>query len=143
VRTVDLGHGRLDERVLTSSSLLAEYQDWPYLAQAFQVVRFSQRPHRCSRDVRYGITSVPATHLCASRLLARVRGHWQIENGLHYRRDVSLDEDASLARMGQAPHVLATLNNFICGLTAQAGVSNLAALQRAMAAAVDRWLFTH
>jgi hypothetical protein len=43
---------------------------------------------------------------------------------------------------GQAPHVLATLNNFICGLTAQAGVTNLAALQRAMAAAVDRWLFT-
>jgi predicted transposase YbfD/YdcC len=142
VRTVDVGHGRLDERVLTSSSMLAEYQGWPYLAQAFQVVRFSQRSHRCSRDVRYGITSVPATQLCASRLLARVRGHWQIENGLHYRRDVSLDEDASLARMGQAPHVLATLNNFICGLTAQAGVSNLAALQRAMAAAVDRWLFT-
>lgn len=142
VRTVDLGHGRLDERVLTSSSLLADYQDWPYLAQAFQVMRLSQRAHRCSREVRYGITSVPAAQLCASSLLARVRGHWQIENGLHYRRDVSLDEDASLVRMGQAPHVLATLNNFICGLTAQAGVSNLAALQRAMAAAVDRWLFT-
>ena len=45
--------------------------------------------------------------------------------------------------MGQAPHVLATLNNFICGLTAQAGVTNIAALQRAMAAAVDRWLFIH
>jgi len=41
VRTVDKAHGRLDERVLTSSSLLAEYQGWPYLAQAFQVVRTS------------------------------------------------------------------------------------------------------
>ena len=61
VRTVDLGHGRLDERVLTSSSMLAEYQGWPYLAQAFQVVRISQRPHRRSREVRYGITSAPAT----------------------------------------------------------------------------------
>jgi predicted transposase YbfD/YdcC len=80
--------------------------------------------------------------MSASQLLGRVRGYWQIENGLHYRRDVSLDEDASLAQMGQAPHVLATVNNFICGLTAQAGVSNLAALQRAMAAAVDRWLFS-
>src|SRR5215216_6112829 len=143
VRTVDLGHGRLDERVLTSSSMLAEYQGWPYLAQAFQVVRMSQRPHRRSREVRYGITSAPARCLSAAALLARVRGHWQIENGLHYRRDVSLDEDASLARMGQAPHVLATLNNFICGVIAQAGVTNLAALQRAMAAAVDRWLFIH
>lgn len=142
VRTVDLGHGRLDERVLTSSSMLAEYQGWPYLAQAFQVVRLSQRPHRCSREVRYGITSAPASCLRATELLARVRGHWQIENGLHYRRDVSLKEDASLARKGQAPHVLATLNNYICGISAQAGVTNLAALQRAMAAAVDRWLFS-
>jgi predicted transposase YbfD/YdcC len=96
VRSVDKGHGRLEERVLRSSSLLAEYQGWPYLA---------------------------------------------IENGLHYRRDVTLKEDASLARMGQAPHVLATLNNFICGLTAQAGITNLAACQRSMAATFDRWLF--
>jgi hypothetical protein len=43
--------------------------------------------------------------------------------------------------MGQAPHVLATLNNVICGLTAQAGITNLAACQRAMAATFDRWLF--
>lgn len=143
VRSVDLGHGRLEERTLTSSSLLAEYQGWPYLAQAFQVIRISQRPHRRSREVRYGVTSAPRSAVSASRLLASVRGHWQIENGLHYRRDVSLDEDASLARMGQAPHVLATLNNLVCGLTAQAGVDNLAALQRAMAAAVDRWLFSH
>lgn len=143
VRSVDLGHGRLDERTLTSSSLLAEYQGWPYLAQAFQLIRISQRPHRRSREVRYGITSAPATIVSARRLLASVRGHWQIENGLHYRRDVSLDEDASLARVGQAPQVLATLNNLVCGLTAQAGLGNLVALQRAMAAAVDRWLFTH
>lgn len=142
VRSVDLGHGRLDERTLTSSSMLAEYQGWPYLAQAFQVIRISQQPHRRTREVRYGITSAPASAASASRLLASVRGHWQIENGLHYRRDVSLDEDASLVRLGQAPQVLATLNNLVCGLTAQAGVDNLAALQRAMAAAVDRWLFT-
>jgi len=113
VRTVDLGHGRLDERTLTSSSLLAEYQGWPYLAQAFQVVPISQRRRRRSREVRYGITSAPASAATASRLLESVRGHWQIENGLHYRRDVSLDEDASLARKGQAPQVLATLNNVI------------------------------
>lgn len=142
VQSVDLGHGRLEERRLTSSSLLAEYQGWPYLAQAFQVSRLSQWPNRCTREVRYGITSAPATAASASRLLASVPGHWKIENGLHYRRDVSLDEDACLARKGQAPHVLATLNNLVCGLTARAGVDNLAALQRAMAAAVDRWLFS-
>ena len=143
VRTVEKGHGRLDERVLTISSLLAEYQPWPYLAQAFEVVRTSYCGRRCTRDVRYGITSAPAGTLGAAQVVSSVRGHWQIENGLHYRRDVTLDEDASLARRGQAPQVLATLNNLVCGLAALRGVSNLAALQRAMAAAVDRWLFTH
>lgn len=78
----------------------------------------------------------------AVALLAVVRGHWQIENRLHYRRDVALHEDASLVRMGQAPQVLATLSNLVCGMTARAGVSNLAALQRSLAAAVDRRLFT-
>jgi predicted transposase YbfD/YdcC len=141
VRTVDKGHGRLEERVLTSSSLLAEYQGWPYLAQAFEVVRTSYQRRGCSREVRYGITSAPARSASAARVLAGVRGHWRIENGLHYRRDVTLKEDASLARIGEAPHILATLNNFICGLTAQAGISNLAACQRSMAATFDRWLF--
>jgi predicted transposase YbfD/YdcC len=141
VRTVEKAHGRLDERALTISSLLAEYHPWPYLAQAFQVVRISQRGRRRTREVRYGITSAPATVASAAQVLTWVRGHWQIENGLHYRRDVTLAEDASLARMGQAPQVLATLNNFVCSVTAQAGVSNLAAMQRAMAATFDRWLF--
>ncbi len=142
VRTLELGHGRLDERTLTTSSLLNDYQGWPYLAQAFQVERTSTRGRRTSRERRYGVTSVPADVLNASGVLRAVRGHWQIENGLHYRRDVTLDEDASLARVGQAPHVLATLNNFICGLATHAGVTNLAATQRALAATVDRWLFS-
>lgn len=141
VQRVDKAHGRLEERVLTSSSLLADYQDWPYLAQAFQVVRTSYRRRGCSREVRYGITSAPARSANAARVLAGVRGHWRIENGLHYRRDVTLKEDASLARLGQAPQVLATLNNFICGLTGRAGIINLAACQRSMAATFDRWLF--
>ena len=142
VRTVELAHGRIDERVVTTSSLLADYQGWPYLAQAFQVIRTTTRRRKRTKEVRYGITSAPTTALPASRLAQCVRAHWQIENGLHYRRDVTLREDASLVRMGHAPHVLATLNNFVCGLTASAGITNLAALQRAMAATIDRWLFS-
>jgi predicted transposase YbfD/YdcC len=141
VRTVEKAHGRLDERTLTISSLLMGYQPWPYLAQAFQVVRISRRGRRRTREVRYGITSVPTTVATATQVLSWVRGHWQIENGLHYRRDVTLAEDASLVRRGQAPQVLATLNNFVCSVTAQAGVANLAAVQRSMAATFDRWLF--
>jgi predicted transposase YbfD/YdcC len=143
VEQVCKGHGRREVRRLTVSSLLAGYSDWPYLAQAFQVVRIVYAGRNVSREERYGITSAPARVLPPLHLLARVRGHWGIENGLHYRRDVTLGEDASQVRMGQAPHVLATLNNTICGLLARAHVPNLAALQRSLAAAVDRLLFRH
>jgi predicted transposase YbfD/YdcC len=141
VRTVEKGHGRLDERILTVSSLLADYHPWPYLAQAFQVIRINHAGRRRRREVRYGITSVPAEVLDAAALLAVVRGHWQIENGLQYRRDVTLGEDASLVRRGHAPAVLAMLNTLVCTLVAHAGLPNLAAVQRAMAACVDRYLF--
>ena len=63
-------------------------------------------------------------------MLAIARAHWVIENGLHYRRDVSLHEDASLLRRGQGPQVLAALNNAVIGLIRQHGERNLAAVQR-------------
>lgn len=135
------GHGRREYRRLTVSSELAGYSDWPYLAQAFEIVRITQKGRDISREERYGITSGPASQLSARRLMGVVRGHWGIENGLHYRRDVTLHEDDSQVRMGQAPQVLAGLNNAVCGLLAQAGLNNLAAFQRSMAAAIDRLLF--
>ena len=121
--------------------MLADDQGWPYPAQAFRIVRTSDTGRRCTRDVRHGITSASSAVCTAPDLLNAVRGHWQIEHGVHDRRDVTLGEDASLARMGQAPRVLATLNTMVCSLTARAGATNLAALQRSLAAAVDRWLF--
>lgn len=135
------GHGRREYRRLTVSSLLADYSDWPYLQQAFHVVRIVWKGREVSREERYGMTSAPANLLPACRLLTVVRRHWQIENGLRYRRDVTLQEDASQVRMGQAPQVLAGLNNAVCGILARAGLSNLAAFQRSMAAAIDRLLF--
>jgi predicted transposase YbfD/YdcC len=134
-------HGRQEYRRLTVSSLLADYSDWPYLRQAFQIVRITRQGRMISRDERYGITSAPATVLPAAQLAATVRAHWQIENGLHYRRDVSLHEDASHVRMGQAPQILACLNNAVCSLAKRAGQANLPAMQRALATATDRLLF--
>ena len=40
-----------------------------------------------------------------------MQGHWGIENRLHWVRDVTLDEDRSQVRTGQAPRVMATLRN--------------------------------
>ena len=139
-RTVEKGHGRLEERRLVASSLLAEYHDWPYLAQVVRVERTRTTKLKVEHEVVYGITSLPPAVADARRLLAIGRAHWGIENGLHYRRDVTLQEDACQVRRGQAPQVLAALNNLVCSLCGRWGVGNLAELQRAVARRVDQWL---
>ena len=138
--TIEKGHGRLEQRVLTASSMLVEYQDWPYLAQVVKVERTRTTKLKETHEVAYGITSLPASDADAARLLTLGRGHWRIENGLHYRRDVTLQEDASQVRRGHAPQVLAALNNLVCGLCGRAGIGNLAAMQRICARRIDQWL---
>jgi hypothetical protein len=90
--------------------------------------------------LNYGVTSLPAEVANAVRLLALGRGHWQIENGLHYRRDVTLGEDRGQTRRGQAPEVLAALNNLVCAIGAPQVGANLAAFQRRVNWQLDQWL---
>jgi predicted transposase YbfD/YdcC len=140
VRQVQLGHGRLEERIITVSGMLKEYVDWPYVEQVFRLERRVSGAGKSKGEVRYGITSLPASVADAERLLSLARGEWGIENGLHYRRDVTLEEDACQVRRGQAPEVLAALNNVVIGLVLQTGERNLAAAQRAFGYAFDRLL---
>jgi hypothetical protein len=53
--TIEQGHGRLEQRVLTASSLLADYQDWPYLAQIVKVKRTRTTKLKATHEVAYGI----------------------------------------------------------------------------------------
>jgi len=74
-QTVEKGHGRLEKRRITVSSLLADYSQWPQAAQVFQLE--SQRTDalgRTQQEVRYGITSLPAEFADPHRLLSLVRG---------------------------------------------------------------------
>jgi predicted transposase YbfD/YdcC len=70
--------------------------DWPDLGQAFKLERqvFECRTQAERSQTVYGITSLPPTEATPARLLELTRGHWSIENGLHYRRDVTFHEDA-------------------------------------------------
>ena len=88
---------------------------------------------RSETQIRYGVTSFPAHVADAKRLLELTRGHWRIENGLHYRRDVTLREDASQLCMGHAPQMVATLNNIVVGLFACHGQVNVASARREFA----------
>jgi hypothetical protein len=139
-RTGTTGHGRIEVRELTASSMLEAYVDWPCLAQAVKVERTRISKLKSEHQVSYAISSLPAKVADAPRLLAISRAHWRIEHGLQYRRDVTLHEDALHVRVGHAPHVWAALNNLVCGLCARATVSNLAHFQRCVARPLDRWL---
>ena len=139
--TVNKGHGRLEKRTITVSRRLSGYSDFPYLAQVFRVESWAQLTGGRSRhEIRYGLTSLPAAVASPERLLALVRGQWAIENGLHYRRDMTLREDHSQLRLGHAPHMLAILNNTVVGLVARQGSTNLAEARREFAYQLERAL---
>jgi len=79
-QTVEKGHGRLEKRTITVSSLLVDYSPWPAVAQVFKLE--SQRTDSLGysqNEVRYSITSLPAQLADPNRLLQLSRGHWGIE----------------------------------------------------------------
>jgi len=117
---------------------LVGYTTWPAAQQVFQLTRRTLIADGSWREsVAYGITSLPRTVADAERLLALVRGHWGIENGLFYRRDVTLGEDRSLLRRGHGPAVLATLNDLTVGLLLREGHTNVARGRRIYTAFPD------
>lgn len=132
-RTVDKGHGRLEIREVVASTELNEFLGghWAGVAQVFRVTRTVFEKGQMRREVVYGITSLSPTRASAARLLTLVRAHWKIENRLHWRRDVTLREDHSQVRKGQAPRILALLNSFLLALLDLIGVTNVPKQMRA------------
>jgi hypothetical protein len=115
---VNKSHGRLETRTLTVSSQLKDFLDWPYLEQVFKLERrfVSTRTGEVHQQVVYGITSLSRDQITPQHLLAMIRSYWGIENGLHYRRDVSLHEDHTRMTKPNVARVMACLNNLILGL---------------------------
>jgi len=115
---ISKGHGRLEKRTLTCSSLLKGYSNFPHLEQVFKLETqvTSLTTGEVTTHVRYGVTSLSAERASPQELLTLVRQHWGIESGLHYRRDVTMGEDRIHARTGHAAHVHAILNNALIGL---------------------------
>ncbi len=129
-RTVEKGHGRLEERVIRVTSELAGYSSWPYLAQVFEYTRTWTTKGVSKQEVSYGITSLPAEVSEAADLAALKRGHWQVENGLHYVKDVTLREDASQTYVGNGADVFAMLRNIVVSLIRRDGHRDIAAQLR-------------
>jgi len=117
-QTINKGHGRIDERKITVSSQLNDFLDWPFLKQVFKLERrvTNIKTGQVKKRVVYGFTSLAREKATPDELLTFIRSYWGIENGLHYRRDVSLLEDRTRMTNKNAGHVLACINNLVLGL---------------------------
>jgi predicted transposase YbfD/YdcC len=113
---VDKGHGRVEKRTIRLTTVLTKTQLFKGLKQGFELTRERTEKGKTTVEVVYGITSLSRERADAETLLGLARGHWGIENGLHYRRDVTMGEDQSRVRKGSAPEAMAGLRNSVIGL---------------------------
>lgn len=135
-QTQSQGHGRLERRTLEASTWLNTYLDWPGVHQVLRrtCYRRLRKSGQVSRAVTYGITSLSPERASVSQLEQIWRGHWLIENSVHYVRDETWGEDRCQAHVGATAQVLAALRNGILNALRQRGCKNIAAALRHFAA---------
>jgi predicted transposase YbfD/YdcC len=141
-RSLDKGHGRIDEREILTSFRIAAEIEFPHLEQVFRIKRKSEavKTGKRSEQTIYGITSLAVEEFGAKELLDLTRKHWHIENGLHYRRDVTFKEDKVRKKSINSGQIMATLNNLAIGVLRKTGWENLAKARRFYNAQIEKAL---
>jgi len=134
--TVQRAHGRIDRHRIWTVPVPSQVT-FPHARTYIIVERESSTLDdvRTSIETRYYVTDLTAMQASPKHLLRLVRDHWSIENGLHWVRDVTFDDDRSQVRTGTLPRVLATLRNLAISAirhAAHRGV-NIAAAARQLA----------
>jgi predicted transposase YbfD/YdcC len=139
---INKGHGRLEVRTLTTSSQLNDFLDWPFLQQVFKLERFItiSKTGKLRHEIVYGVTSLSVEQASPSQLLQMLRSYWQIENSLHYPRDVTLHEDQTRFKKHSAAHNMAIINNLVLALIAKSDFLFVPSARRYFAAHPDHAL---
>ncbi len=124
---------REEVRLVRCSAAVVGYTDWPNLGYACTIQRVVTRAGKTTYQQHYAVTSRTPQRITAAGVQSVWRGHWGIENRLHYVRDVTLGEDASRMRKGNEPQALAAIRNTVISTLRRAGHSNIAAALRTYA----------
>jgi len=114
--TVEKDHGRMETRRYYQSDRLdwfADKQKWEGLASVGMVESIRQVEGKTTLERRYYLSSL---NLDVETFARAVRGHWGVENKLHWVMDVCFNEDQSRARQGYAAENLATLRRLALNL---------------------------
>jgi len=141
--TGERGHGRWERRTIQVMDAPAHVRKrFPHARQVALIERYVTRIVRVKKGKRwirrpvrsavavFIITSLDAREASPHHLAGYVRGHWTIENKVHWVRDVTFGEDSSRVRTGSRPRIMATLRNLAIGLIRQAGYRKIAATIR-------------
>jgi predicted transposase YbfD/YdcC len=115
--TTDKGHGRIEQRKIWATSEVnwfAEKGKWKNLRSLIRVQAQRTMNGKTSSEYRYYISSLSADN--ASRLLGYIRGHWGVENGLHWCLDINFREDDCRIRQGHAAENFARLSRIALNL---------------------------
>ena len=139
VSSVDTGHGRRVRRTVQAVEAPA-WIDFPGAAQVIRIRRtrtVNKRGggRRTTTEVAHLICSLPMTDAPPELVASWARGHWTIENRLHWVRDVVFDEDRHQLRTRNGPQIMAALRNLAISLIRllHGATASIAATTRAMA----------
>lgn len=133
----DRAHGRTETRRLSCTyDLPRRFTGFAGVRQVFRLERevLHNKSGKRTFEVVYGITSLPRLLADAKQLNELIRGHWTIENRVHYIRDVTMGEDASQVRVGNIPQVMVAFRNVALSLLRREGYTNIAKARRYFAA---------
>ena len=120
-------HGRTTTWEATTQTA-QEWIGFPHAKQTMRLTRdrYHHKTGATTREHVFVITSLPADQASPEQLADYIRGHWGIENRLHWVRDVTFDEDRSQIRAGNAAHVMASIRNLTISIHRLAGATNIA-----------------
>jgi predicted transposase YbfD/YdcC len=110
-QTVDADHERIETRTATVSTeidWLKDQHEWPGLVAIGKVDRTREGPDKTTHDTAYYLLS---TALSSERFLEVIRSHCGVENQLHWRLDVVINEDQQRNRSDNGPNNLAVLRH--------------------------------
>lgn len=126
-KTLDKGHGRIEIRTLRTSDKLKGYVQFPHVERVFRIkrIRENNKTGEKSEVCEVGITSLTREQADEATLLEIIRGHWTIENRVHYVRDMAFDEDRSQVRKGNGPRIMAIIRNLVMNILRMLGVGNI------------------
>jgi predicted transposase YbfD/YdcC len=125
------GHGRTERRTIRVQPA-PDNIDFPHVAQVFLIERYvtDTKTGKRTAIAVLGITSLDTTQADAPQIAIHTRKHWNIENKLHYVRDVTYSEDASQTHTRNGPRVMASFRNLAISILRLAGQTNIAAALR-------------